>query len=184
MPDATAGSTTGASTVTFTGSPQAREVWALTVGGTRFDLSIGETYTVAGTPDFAGISAKAYLARAVLAVSTAAPVDGEVWTVTVRFGGYVAKASHTAVGGSNLADVMLALATGINVLGGTPFLAQADGASLVLANASAWLPSVEFERGALAVTPTVSLHTSLVADSARALLTPMRRPTLARPMAW
>jgi hypothetical protein len=157
--------------VTFSGSPQPREVWSLTVGGTRFDLSIGETYTVAGTADFAGINAKAYLARAALPGATTAPVVGETWTVTVRFGGYVATASHTATTGNTLADVMLALANGINALGETPFLAQAEGENLVLANGSPWLPTVEFTRGVATLAPTVTAHTRLVADSAQALVT-------------
>jgi hypothetical protein len=37
--------TQGATTVTFSGRQQPREIWSLTVDGNRFDVSIGDTYT-------------------------------------------------------------------------------------------------------------------------------------------
>ncbi|MFA5123571.1 beta strand repeat-containing protein, partial [Zavarzinia sp.] len=46
IPATVTSNTLGATTVTFTGSPQPREIWSLTVAGTRFDVSIGDSYTV------------------------------------------------------------------------------------------------------------------------------------------
>ncbi|MFA5123855.1 hypothetical protein, partial [Zavarzinia sp.] len=40
--------TLGATTVSFTGALHPREIWSLTVSGQRFDVSVGETYSVGG----------------------------------------------------------------------------------------------------------------------------------------
>lgn len=48
VPGATATSSARAASVSLAGTPQPREIWTLTVDGQRFDLSVGETYTLAG----------------------------------------------------------------------------------------------------------------------------------------
>jgi Ca2+-binding RTX toxin-like protein len=145
-----------ASTVRFTlaGSSRIGETWRVNVGGTNYDYVV-ESAPVIAAILAADINATGYVVRA--ALSTGAPVAGEVWTVTVTLGGTAVTVGYAAVTGDSLARVMDGLAGALNAAGANQFTAKVAGSDLLLVNSTALLPTVMFTRSTMTVPPTATV---------------------------
>ncbi|MFA5123470.1 FG-GAP-like repeat-containing protein, partial [Zavarzinia sp.] len=164
-----AGTISGSVTKTVTGSTtrfalvgtsRIGETWRVTIGGTNHDYVV-ESPAVIAAILAADINANANLVRA--ALTTAAPVAGELWTVSVDLAGNLATAAYSALAGDSLADVIAGLAKALNALAGTQFSAKLGGADLLLVNRTAALPTVAFTRGTTNLTPVVTSDANFVA---------------------
>jgi len=163
--DAIAGSaarTANGATTRFLLSGTARngETWSVTIGANTHSHVVESRGAIAERLANS-INAYAYVVRAT--VSAAPPQVGQVWTVSVTLGSTVLQVGYAAVAGDGLADVLAGLARALNAVSGTAFSARASGAGLILANATALLPSVGFTRNGSALVPVVSVDGNFAA---------------------